>query len=75
MIFCDETERMDAKRRSDDGSDEQIISSRVAESMVMNGIENIAKIDPDILLLDLKEGAEEEKLTFQRTCNNSCIVS
>lgn len=67
VTLCDGNECMAAQGRADDGSDESIVSSTVAEKAVLNGIGKLTKIDPVFLQVALKQGDNAEKFTFSRT--------
>lgn len=55
VTATDSTESMTEKCRTDDASDEEIVSSKFAERAVINGIGKIAKIDKVILQVALKK--------------------
>lgn len=57
---------MTAQEPADDGSHESIISSRVAERAVLNGIGKLKIIIPVTLQVALKTGSDAEKFTFSR---------
>lgn len=62
----DGTESMTANGRTDDGSDESIVSSRFAEKAVLNGIGKMTKIDKVSLQVALKEDETAQSFTFSR---------
>lgn len=63
----DGSETVNARGRADDGSDESIVSSRIAEQAVLNGVGKMAKITPITLQVALKSGANAETFTFSRS--------
>lgn len=67
VTFCDGSESMTESGRADEGSDETIISARIAESATFNGIGKMAKITPVTLQVALKQEAEAERFSFSRT--------
>lgn len=65
--ISDGTESVTASGRADDGSDESIVSPKVAENAVLNGIGKFKKIPPISLQVALKDGDDPQKFTFSRT--------
>lgn len=65
--FQDGNESLWANGRADDGYDESIITARIAEHAVLNGVGKIKKITPISLQVALKSGSEAESFTFTRT--------
>lgn len=66
MSFMDGEESKSAQGRADDAADESLVSSHLAEGVVLNGIGRMKKIKPVTLKVDLKDGEEAEKFTFSR---------
>lgn len=60
----DSTDLMTAEGRTDGGSDELIFLSKIAEGAVSNGIEKMAKIDKDILQVELKKTESAQYFEF-----------
>lgn len=52
--------------RCDDGVDESIVSPRLAESAVLNGIAKLKKIKPVTVQVALKDEKEAQLFTFLR---------
>lgn len=67
VLIDDCGETMTAKGHADDGSDESIVSSRVAERAVLNGIGKLTRIAPVTLQVALKTGSDAEMFTLSRT--------
>lgn len=63
----DGTEFIDAVGRADDGSDESIVSRRLAEKAALDGIGKIAKIEPLVLQVALMKGDKAQTFRFSRT--------
>lgn len=55
------------KRRAEDGSNDLIVSSQIAELAVLNGIGRVSKIQPVWLQVAIIIGADDEAFTFSRT--------
>lgn len=72
--FVDGKESQTATGRTDDGADESIVSFRVAQCAVMNGIGKMKKISPITLQVALKEGSQATKFTFSRSSTVSSTV-
>lgn len=65
--MCDGEESIEAIGRPDDGSDESIVSSKLAEKAVLNGIGKMSKIPLVKLQVALKEGEEAKEFSFSRS--------
>lgn len=66
VIIDDCGEPKTAKGRVDDGSDESIIFSLVAESAALNGTGNLKRTFPVTLQIELETGSHSEMFTFSR---------
>ena len=60
--------------RTDDGSDDTIVSPRVAEAGVLKGMGKFVKIKPVPLQVALCDNNEATKFTFSRTCIVPMVV-
>ncbi len=56
-----------ATGRCDDGSDDTIVSSKIAEQAAMDGIGKISRITPVKIQVDLSAGGEAQELSFYTT--------
>lgn len=74
VVFYDCDESISANGRADDGADERIVSARIADEAVTNGIGRIKKIKPVTMQVSLKVGSDAEKFTFSRTWTPTRIV-
>lgn len=62
--ILDSTESVMASGQTDDGSDESIVSPKVAENAALNGIGKFKKISSISLQVPLKDGDDPQKFTF-----------
>lgn len=65
---------MTAHGRTDDGSDESIVSPKFAEQALLNGIGKLTKIDQVTLQVALKDGESAQEFSSSRTWTPPCTV-
>lgn len=65
--FHDGEERLSITSRADDGSDESIISAKVAEHVILNGVGKIHRIHSITFQIALKTDMEAQSFTFSGT--------
>lgn len=74
VTIQDGREMMEATARADDGSDESIVSAKLAEKAVLNGIGKISKIDPIKIQVALKANDDAKSFRFTRTWTTPRLV-
>lgn len=67
VTFSDDNEGYAAEGREDDGADETIISSRIAQYAVLNVIGKMIKLPPITLQVALKYSSDGARFSFSRT--------
>lgn len=66
IVLKDDTASHNCHGRCDDGSDESLVSPRVAEAATIKGIGKMRKIEPVIVQVALRKGENAETFTFSR---------
>lgn len=74
VLFPDGDESHMARDWADDGAGELIISSRIAEYTVQNGIGKKKNIAPVTLQVALKGGSDADKFTFSWSWTAPCTI-
>jgi len=67
MTVTDGTKSIDATGRCDDGSDESIVSPKLVERAMSNGLGKIKQIAPTWMQVSLRSGKQAERFSFSRT--------
>lgn len=70
VILSDGNESVTANGRTDDGSDESIVSTKLVEPAVRSGIGKMKKIDTLSLQVAPKDGGDAKEFTFSSTRNS-----